>query len=110
MSITSIPPQAPLHEGMHFMVAQHTEVATRLSALWAAVPLATQSILGCLPVDASQAGVVGELVARFWERAEWCSRLKTSGLKVYDLVLRPVDGRVHLVAHLEEASKQHRVM
>jgi hypothetical protein len=28
MSITVSPPQAPLHEGMCFVVAQHTEVAT----------------------------------------------------------------------------------
>jgi hypothetical protein len=56
-------------------VAQHTEVATWLSALWVAVSLAAQSILGHLPIDASQVGVVGEMVARFWERVEWCSHL-----------------------------------
>jgi hypothetical protein len=31
---------APLHEGMHFVVTQHTEVATWLSALWMVVSLA----------------------------------------------------------------------
>jgi hypothetical protein len=67
MSITSIPPQVPLHEGMRVVVAQHTEVATWLFALWAVVSLATQSILMRLPVDASQAVVVGEMVAKFWE-------------------------------------------
>jgi hypothetical protein len=36
-----------------------------LSALWAAVSLAIQSILGHLPIKVSQAGVVGEMVARF---------------------------------------------
>jgi hypothetical protein len=87
---------------MHFVVAQHIEVAMRLSALWAAVSLAAQSIRGCLPIDVSQASVVGEMVARFRERAEWCSCLKTFVSEVCDLVLGPVDGRVHLVAHLEE--------
>jgi hypothetical protein len=77
---------------MCFAAAQHTEVATRLSELWVAVSLATQSILGHLPVDAFHAGVVGEMVARFWERAEWCLHLEISGSKVYDLVLGPVDG------------------
>jgi hypothetical protein len=92
MTITGAPPLAPQHEGMRFAAGQHTEVATQLSSLWAAVSLVAQSIHGCLPVDASQAGVVGEIVIRFWERAEWCSRLKTSGLKVCDLVLGSADG------------------
>jgi hypothetical protein len=56
------------------------------------VSLATQSVLGRLPVDVSQAGVVGLMVSRFWESAEWCSRLETSGLRVCDLVLGPADG------------------
>jgi hypothetical protein len=95
---------------MHFAVFRHTEVATRLSALWAAVSLASQSILGRLPVDVSQPGVVGEMVTKFRERAEWCSCLETSGSEVCDLVLGLTDGRVHLVAHLEEASRGLQVM
>jgi hypothetical protein len=66
------------------------------------VSLATQSILGCLPIDISQAGVVREMVARFQEGAECCSCLETSGSRVYDLVLGPTNGRVNLVAHPEE--------
>jgi hypothetical protein len=84
----------------------HTEVAMGLSTFWAVVSLAAQSILGHLPIDASQAGVVGEMVARFQERAEWCSRLEASGSRVFDLVLGSVDGRAHLVARLEEAAGQ----
>jgi hypothetical protein len=87
---------------MCFAVAQQTEVATRLSALWVAVSLAAQSILGRLPVDVSQVGVVREMVVQFWERAKWCSRLEPSGSEVCDLVLGPVDGEAHLVARLEE--------
>jgi hypothetical protein len=34
-----------LHEGMHFVAASDTEVATRLSTLWAVVSLAARSIL-----------------------------------------------------------------
>jgi hypothetical protein len=78
MSITGVLPQAPLYEGKCFVVAQHTEVAMLLSTLLAAVSLATQSRLGCLPIDVSQAGAVGEMVARFQEQAEWCSCLETS--------------------------------
>jgi hypothetical protein len=52
---------------MHFVVAQHTRVATRLSVLWAAVSLAAQSILRHLPIDAPQAGVLGEIVVQFQE-------------------------------------------
>jgi hypothetical protein len=59
----------PLHEGMRFAVAQHTEVAMRLSVLWAAVSLASESIHGRLPIDVSQVCVVGEIVIRFWEQA-----------------------------------------
>jgi hypothetical protein len=36
--------------------------------------------------------------------------LETSGSEVCDLVLRPVDGRAHLVAHLEEATGRLRAM
>jgi hypothetical protein len=95
---------------MRFVAAQHTEVATRLSVLWAVVSWAAQSILGLLPIDVSHAGVVGEMVARFWERAEWCSHLETSGSEICDLVLGPADSRVHLVARLKEAARQLCVM
>jgi hypothetical protein len=96
----------PLHEGMRFAAAHHTEVVMRLPVLWVAVSLATQSILGRSPIDISQAGVVGEMVAKFHERAGWCSHLETSGSRVYDLVLGPTDDRVHLVTRLEEAIGQ----
>jgi hypothetical protein len=82
----------------------------RLSALWVAVTLAAQSILGCMLIGVSQAGVVGEMVARFQERAEWCSRLETSSSRVCDLVLGPIDGRVHLVTRMGEAIGQLQVM
>jgi hypothetical protein len=82
MTITGAPSQAPLYEGMWFAAARHTEVAMRLSALSEAVSLSAQSILGRLPVDASQAGVVGEMVARFQEQAKWCSCLEASGSRV----------------------------
>jgi hypothetical protein len=40
MTITGALPLAPLHEGMCFVAAQYTEVASQLSALWAAMSLA----------------------------------------------------------------------
>jgi hypothetical protein len=64
----------------------------------------------CLLIDAFHVGVVGETVARFQERAEWCLRLDASDSSVDDLFLWPTDGRAHLVAHLEEAARQIRVM
>jgi hypothetical protein len=57
----------PLHEGMRFVASHHIEGVMRLFTLRAAMSLAAQFILGCLPVDISQAGVVGEMVARFQE-------------------------------------------
>jgi hypothetical protein len=90
---------------MCFVMAQHTEVATRLSALWVAVSLAAQSILRCLLIDVSQAGVVGEMVVQFWERAEWCSLLDAASLEVCDLVLGPVDGQAHLAIYLEASTR-----
>jgi hypothetical protein len=95
--------EAPLHEGMRFIVAHPTGVAMRLSTLWAAMSLAAQSILGHLPADVSHVDVVGGKVDRFQERAEQCSHLKNSSSRVYDLVLGSADDRVHLVVHLEEA-------
>jgi hypothetical protein len=105
MTITGAPLLAPLYEGMRFAATQHAKVATRLSALWVVVSLATQSILEPLPVHAPQTGVVGEMVARFWERAEWCSHLETSCSEVCDLVLGTAHLVAHLVAHLEEATR-----
>jgi hypothetical protein len=104
MTITGTPLPAPLHEGMQFAVAHHTEVSMRLSTLWEAVSLTAQSTLECLPTDTSQAGVVGEMVVKFWEQAEWCSRLETSGSRVYSFTLGLVNSRAHLVARLEEAA------
>jgi hypothetical protein len=65
ITIIGAPPLTPLHVGMRFVVAQHTEVATWLSALWLAVSLAAQSILGHLPINVPQVGVVGEIVVQF---------------------------------------------
>jgi hypothetical protein len=95
ITITGAPLLAPLYEGMRVAATQHTEVATRLSVLWSVVSLAAQSMLGFLPIDASQAGVVGKMVIQFWERVEWCSRLEAASLEVCDLVLRVVDGQAH---------------
>jgi hypothetical protein len=47
---------------MRLAVAQHAKMDTWLSTLWAVVSLAAQSILERLPVDAPQAGNVGEIV------------------------------------------------
>jgi hypothetical protein len=74
------------------------------------VSLVAQSILVRLPVDASQAGVVGEMVARFEERGEWFSCLKTSSSRICNLILGLPNGQVPLVASLEEAADQFWVM
>jgi hypothetical protein len=63
-----------------------------------------------LAINVFQAGVVGEMVARFQERAKWCSRLETSSSRVYDLVLGLANGRVQLVAYLEEVVGQLQVI
>jgi hypothetical protein len=100
----------PQYEVMQFAAARHTEVAMQLSVLWAVVYSTTQSILRHLPIDVSQVGVVGEMVARFQERVKWCPRLETSGSRVCDLVLGPMSDQIHLVAHLEEAIRQLQTM
>jgi hypothetical protein len=103
ITIIGAPLLTPLHEGMCFAVAQHTEVATRLSTLWMAVSLASQSILGRLLIDVPQAGVVGEIVVRFWERASWCLCLEAIGQEICDHVLGSAGDKTCLVAHLEDA-------
>jgi hypothetical protein len=55
-------------------------------------------------------GVVGEIAIQFQERANWCSRLEALGLGVYDLVHGPASDHTCLVARLEEAVGQLRVM
>jgi hypothetical protein len=110
ITIIGAPPLTPLRKGMRFATAQHTEVATRLSVLRAVVSLVAQSILGHLPIDVSQAGVVEEIDVLFWEQTDWCSRLEAARLEVCDLVLGPVSDQTCLVAHLKEAAGQLRVM
>jgi hypothetical protein len=92
---------------MRFAVVHHAEVLRWLSVLWAVVSFAAQSILGQLLVDASQVGVVGEIIARFEQRRDWFSHLETSSSRVF---LGATDGRVHLVTHLEGAARQFCVM
>jgi hypothetical protein len=72
---------------MHFAVAQHIEVAAQLSTLWAAVSLATRSILEHLPVNVPQVGIVVEVAIQFWEGVDWCLRLEAAGLEICDLAL-----------------------
>jgi hypothetical protein len=110
ITINGAPLLTTLHDGISFAVAQHTEVATQLSALWAAVSLAAQSILRHLAIDVPQAGVVGEMVVRFWEQASWCSCLRAAGREICDLVLILVGDQTCLVTCLEEAARQLRMM
>jgi hypothetical protein len=55
-------------------------------------------------------GIVGEIVVQFWERANWCSRLKADGQEICDNVLGPAGDPNRLVAQLEEAIGRPRVM
>jgi hypothetical protein len=47
-------------------------VAAQFSALWAAVSLAAQFILGYLPIDVPHAGIVGEIAVQFQEQVDRC--------------------------------------
>jgi hypothetical protein len=100
--VTGSPPRAPLPEGLRFAVARHTEVASQLSALRAAVSFAAQSIIDHLLIDVPQVGVVGEIVAPFREYANRCLCLKATGVGVCDLVLGPAGDRTDMAARLEE--------
>jgi hypothetical protein len=46
-------------------------------------------MLGRLLVEVLQVDVVEEMVAKFWEQANWCSRLKISSSRVCDLIFGP---------------------
>jgi hypothetical protein len=65
LTIVGTPLQGPLHEGMWFPVACHTEVAMRLAVLWVVVSSATQFVFACLPAEVFQADVMGKMVAQF---------------------------------------------
>jgi small ligand-binding sensory domain FIST len=83
ITVTGSLPPATLHEGMRFAAARYTKVASQFSTLRVAVSFAAQSIIGHLSIDVPQAGVVGEIVARFREYANQCSCLKAAGLGVH---------------------------
>jgi hypothetical protein len=79
-------------------------VASQFSALRAAVSLTSLSIIGHLPIAVSPVGVVGEIVAQFWDYADWCSHLEAAGLGVCGLVLGSVGDETNLTAHLEQVT------
>jgi hypothetical protein len=62
-------------------------------------------MLGHLPTEVLRAHVVGVMVVKFWEQAEWCLCLETFGSRIRDLILGPVDDRAHLAVRLEEATE-----
>jgi hypothetical protein len=63
LTIVGAPPQDPLHEVMQFTTALYTMVAIWIATLWVTVSLAAQF-------------VVGEMLAKLWERVERCLHLE----------------------------------
>jgi hypothetical protein len=49
-------------------------------------------------------GVVGDIVARFWEYADHDLRLEATSLGVCNLVLGPAGDETNVAAHLEEVA------
>jgi hypothetical protein len=76
LTIVGAPPQDPLHEVMQFTTALYTMVAIWIATLWVTVSLAAQFVLGGLPAEVYQVDVVGEMLAKLWERVERCLHLK----------------------------------
>jgi hypothetical protein len=56
-----------------------------------------------------KAGVVGDIVAQFWEYVDWCSHLEAASLGVCDLVLGPASDKGNMATHLEEVAGQLRM-
>jgi hypothetical protein len=54
-------------------------------------------------------GVVGDIVAQFWEYVDWCSRLEAASLGVCDLVLGPAGDKENMATHLEEVAGRLRM-
>jgi hypothetical protein len=50
------------------------------------------------------------MVSMFQEQAERCLHLENSGLRIWDLFLRPANDRVHSADRLEEATGWLQVM
>jgi hypothetical protein len=61
---------------MQFTTALYTMVAIWIATLWVTVSLAAQFVLGGLPAEVYQVDVVGEMLAKLWERVERCLHLK----------------------------------
>jgi hypothetical protein len=88
------PKEGPLHEGMCFAVACHTKMAMQLAALWVAMSLAAQSVLGRSSTEAFQVDVVGKMLAKFREQEERCLRLVDSVSRVCIRILGTTDDQV----------------
>jgi hypothetical protein len=73
------------------------------------VSFAALSIISHLPIDVTHAGVVGEIVAQFWEYVDRCSCLEATSLGVYNLVLGPSGDETNVAAHLQEVTRQLRL-
>jgi hypothetical protein len=53
--------------------------------------------------------IVDEMLVEFSEQAKWCSCFENSGMRLYDLILRPPLGQVRLADQLEEVVGQLQV-
>jgi hypothetical protein len=49
-------------------------------------------MLGRFPIEVFRVGIVGEMVAKFWEKVERCLHFNDSSSRIYDLILGPIDG------------------
>jgi hypothetical protein len=63
----------------------------------------------CHAIHVFQVDIVDEMLIEFSEQAKWCSCFENSGMRLYDLILRPPLGQVRLADQLEEAVGQLQV-
>jgi hypothetical protein len=81
-------------------------MAKQFTKLRVVVSSTVECVLMRLPTEAFRLDVVDDLVAEFWKQEEWRLHHEKSGVKVYDMILGPLSGRVRLANRLEEAIEQ----
>jgi hypothetical protein len=69
-------------------------MAKQFTKLRVVVSSTVECVLMRLPTEAFRLDVVDDLVAEFWKQEEWRLHHEKSGVKVYDMILGPLSGRV----------------
>jgi hypothetical protein len=84
-------------------------MAGQFATLQVLVSFTAQSMLGRSPTEAFRLDVLEEMLTEFQEQAEQRHRLKSSGIRICDLILELPSGQVRLANRVDEVLRRLQV-